>query len=128
MPANAQNTYDSVVAVVSSEDRIDFNTSQGKTVLETIIDLAEHGPRDDELAQAKAGFEREWLSALAPIGERADQLSYYATLFDDPGRINRELAEIEQLEPADITRAAARWLDPAARATLRYEVAERNQA
>lgn len=97
-------------------------------VLETIIDLAEHGPRDDELAQAKAGFEREWLSALAPIGERADQLSYYATLFDDPGRINRELAEIEQLETADITRAAARWLDPAARATLRYEVAERNQA
>lgn len=32
MLPNAQNTHDSVVAVVSSKGRIDFNTSRGKTV------------------------------------------------------------------------------------------------
>jgi predicted Zn-dependent peptidase len=92
------------------------------TVVETLDDIITDGPRPEELARAKAGFEREWLAALAPIDERANQLSYYATLFDDPQRINHELAEIEQLEVPDIARAAARWFNPEARATLRYEI------
>ncbi len=89
-------------------------------VLATLVDIAEAGPSESELARAKAGFEREWLSALAPVEERADQLGYYATHFDDPQRINSELEEIESLEVADIARVARRWFDPASRATLRY--------
>lgn len=93
-------------------------------IISTLDDIATSGPRPEELARAKAGFEREWLATLAPVDERADQLGYYATLFDDPHRINTELTRIEQLDVDDIAAAAKRWLNPQARATLRYEVAE----
>lgn len=91
-------------------------------VLLALDDLAENGPNERELARAKAGLEREWLSTLAPVEDRADQISFCATHFDDPMRINKELEEIEQLDAADISRVARRWFDPAARATLRYQV------
>ena len=45
-------------------------------------------PTDDELARAKALTEADELGALARVEERADRLSMYATLFDDPGMIN----------------------------------------
>ena len=43
---------------------------------------------DDELARAKALTEADELGALQRVDERADRLSMYATLFDDPGMIN----------------------------------------
>ena len=46
---------------------------------------------DDELARAKALTEADELGALQRVEERADRLSMYATLFDDPGLINRML-------------------------------------
>ena len=46
---------------------------------------------DDELARAKALIEADELGALARVEERADRLSMYATLFDDPDLINRML-------------------------------------
>src|SRR5439155_638683 len=49
-------------------------------------------PTDDELARAKALIETEELGALQRVEERADRLSMYATLFDEPELINRMLA------------------------------------
>jgi zinc protease len=46
---------------------------------------------DDELARARALIETEELAALSRVEERADRLSMYATLFDDPDLINRML-------------------------------------
>jgi zinc protease len=46
---------------------------------------------EDELARAKALTEADELGALQRVEERADRLSMYATLFDDPGLINRML-------------------------------------
>ncbi len=43
---------------------------------------------DDELARAKALTEADELGALQRVDEKADRLSMYATLFDDPGMIN----------------------------------------
>jgi zinc protease len=43
---------------------------------------------DDELARAKALTEADELGALQQVAEKADRLSMYATLFDDPGMIN----------------------------------------
>ena len=40
---------------------------------------------DDELARARALVEADELGALQRVEERADRLSMYATLFDDPG-------------------------------------------
>ena len=46
---------------------------------------------DDELARAFALIEADELGALQRVEERADRLSMYATLFDDPGLINEML-------------------------------------
>ena len=53
--------------------------------------LATEPPSDDELARAKALTEADELEALQGVAERADRLSMYATLFDDPGLVNRML-------------------------------------
>ena len=110
------------IGVISSRAREGVELDRlAEPMLDILADLAQHGPSESELARAKAGFEREWLSALAPVEDRADQLGFYATHFDDPLRINEELDEIERLEPTDIARVAARWFDPDNRATLRYQ-------
>ncbi len=46
---------------------------------------------EDELARARALIETEELSGLSRVEERADRLSMYATLFDDPDLINQML-------------------------------------
>ena len=46
---------------------------------------------DDELARAKALTEADELGALQRVDEKADRLSMYATLFDDPGMVNKIL-------------------------------------
>jgi len=43
---------------------------------------------DDELERAKALTEADELGALQRVDEKADRLSMYATLFDDPEMIN----------------------------------------
>jgi zinc protease len=49
------------------------------------------GPSADEVDRAVTGIETRQRVALQQVGERADQLSMFATLFDDPDRINTEL-------------------------------------
>jgi predicted Zn-dependent peptidase len=59
--------------------------------LEELERLASEVPSDDELARAKALTEADELGSLARVEERADRLSMYATLFDDPGLVNSML-------------------------------------
>jgi predicted Zn-dependent peptidase len=59
--------------------------------LEELEKLAAEAPSEDELERAKALFEADELGSLARVEERADRLSMYATLFDDPGLINTML-------------------------------------
>ena len=59
--------------------------------IEELERLATELVSDDELARAKALTEADELGALQRVEERADRLSMYATLFDDPGLINRML-------------------------------------
>jgi predicted Zn-dependent peptidase len=56
--------------------------------LEELEKLAAEAPSEDELARAKALTEADELGSLAKVEERADRLSMFATLFDDPGLIN----------------------------------------
>ena len=62
---------------------------------------------DDELARARALVEADELGALQRVEERADRLSMYATLFDDPGLINRMLTRYLSVTPEDIRSVAA---------------------
>lgn len=129
--AEGLGTYDlglakqASLAMITSRPREDVNLDQLiPPVFETLAAIADGNLDDRELERAKAGYEREWLAGLAPVEERADQLGFYTTHFDDPTRINSEFAEIQAVTADDISAVARRWFDPAAAATLRYEIQE----
>jgi predicted Zn-dependent peptidase len=75
---------------------------------------------DDELARARALIETYELEALQRVDERADRLSSYATLLDDPDMINRQLGRYLAVSAADIQAAAAEVLRPDNRVVLTY--------
>jgi len=75
---------------------------------------------DDELERAKALTEADELGALMRVDERADRLSMYATLFDDPGLINRMLTRYLAVTAEDIRRVCADVFRPDNRLVLTY--------
>ena len=75
---------------------------------------------DDELARAHALIETYELEALQRVDERADRLSMYATLLDDPDMINRQLGRYLAVGKPEIWAAAAEVLRPENRVVLTY--------
>jgi zinc protease len=75
---------------------------------------------DADVERAVAMLEASHLSDLQTVDARADQLSMYTTLFDDPDRINTELARIRDVTTADIRAFATRYLRQDNRAVLTY--------
>jgi len=61
----------------------------------------------DELTRAFALIEADELGALQRVEERADRLSMYATLFDEPGLINEMLRRYLAVTPEAILDVAA---------------------
>ena len=57
------------------------------------------------------------------MGERADQLSMFETLFGDPGLINSELDRYRAVTAGQVRAFAARALVPANSSTIVYEPA-----
>jgi predicted Zn-dependent peptidase len=74
----------------------------------------------DELRRAKALIESDELGALQRVEERADRLSMYATLFDDPGLINRMLDRYLSVTAEQIRDVAADVLRADNRVVLTY--------
>ena len=74
--------------------------------LDELERLALEAPSDDELARAKALTEADELGSLARVEERADRLSMYATLFDDPAMINTMLPRYLAVTAEEIRDAA----------------------
>jgi predicted Zn-dependent peptidase len=75
---------------------------------------------DADVERAIALLEAQHLDGLQTVDERADQLSMQTTLFDDPGRINTELARVREVSTADVRAFATRHLQGHNRAVLRY--------
>jgi predicted Zn-dependent peptidase len=75
---------------------------------------------DDELGRAKALTEADELGSLQRVEERADRLSMYATLFDDPSLINDMLPRYLAVTPEAIRDAAAAVFRPDNRVVLTY--------
>ena len=75
---------------------------------------------DDELARARALIETEELGGLSRVEERADRLSMYATLFDDPDLINRMLPRYLAVTAEQIRDAANDVFRPDNRVVLTY--------
>ena len=96
-----------------------------ETALWSEVDrLAADGPSDDELERVRnlhaAGVE----SSLERISERADRLSMYACLFDEPERINTEVSRYEAIDAGRVREAMAGSIRPDNRLVLTYVPAE----
>lgn len=74
----------------------------------------------DELARAKALIETDELGALQRVAERADRLSMFATLLDDPAEINRQLGRFLAVTAADVRAVCAELLGEHNRVVLTY--------
>ncbi len=79
-----------------------------EVICEEIERLIAEGPDDQEVERVGAQFEREWLTDLAGVDERADRINEATSLFDDPGRLNRHLASVQRITAADVTERGAR--------------------
>jgi predicted Zn-dependent peptidase len=74
----------------------------------------------DELDRAKALIETMELEGLQRVEERADRLSMYATLLDDPGMVNRQLGRYLAVTPEAIREVAAEVFRPDNRVVVTY--------
>jgi len=89
-------------------------------LLEEVARLAMEEITEDELLRAKALIETDELGSLQRVSERADRLSMYATLLDDPNEINRQLERYLAVTAADVRAACAALLVEHNRVVLTY--------
>ncbi len=75
---------------------------------------------DDELARARALIETEELAGLSRVEERADRLSMYATLFDEPDLINQMLPRYLAVTADQIRQVSAEVFRQDNRVVLTY--------
>ena len=99
-----------------------------ETVCAALRTLAADGPSEAEMAAVLAQTERAWLSALAAKDERADVISHYTLLHDDPGYINTFLDDVASITAEEVRAAAERWLRPESRAVVAYRAPARTEA
>ncbi len=86
--------------------------------------LASDGPSDDDLERVRNLQSSRTASALERISERADRLSQYTCLFDDPERINTEVSRYAAVDAARIVEATRGSLVEDNRVMLTYVPAE----
>jgi predicted Zn-dependent peptidase len=90
--------------------------------------LAADGPSDAELERVRNLHAAAVESSLERIAERADRLSMYACLFDEPERINTEVSRYLAVGPDRIRAAMADTLRADNRLSLTYLPGEREVA
>jgi predicted Zn-dependent peptidase len=86
--------------------------------------LAAEGPTEDELVRVRNLHAAAVESSLERIGERADRLSMYACLFDEPERINTERSRYWAVDAARVQAAMRATLREDNRLVLTYLPAE----
>ena len=94
---------------------------------EVAVELArfvEEGPSADLLEGVRAQEERSWLSALASGEERADLISQYTLLHDDPDYVNTALDRVLAIGGDQVQAVAREWLRPEHRVCVAYLASE----
>ena len=86
--------------------------------------LAADGPSSDDLERVRNLHAARIANALERIGERADRLSMYACLFDDPDRINAEVSRYAAVDGERVSAALRDSIRAENRVTLTYLPAE----
>lgn len=79
-------------------------------LLEELRGLGERGPTPTEMERARALIESEELALRSDPETIADQIGMYATLLNDPERINRDLAIYQGVDAAAVQRVAKQYL------------------
>jgi len=86
--------------------------------------LATAGPTDADLERVRNLHASRSAAALERISERADRLSMYACLFDEPERINTEVSRYAAVDASRVAEAVRAAITPDNRVTLVYVPAE----
>ena len=89
-------------------------------ICEEVERLIADGPEEREVERVGAQFEREWLSELAGVDDRADRINEAASVLGDPTRVNSHLQVVQSITADDITAAARDHLQVDARSRLHY--------
>jgi predicted Zn-dependent peptidase len=84
------------------------------------LKAAGEGVSDAEVERVLVGVEARQVIGLQQVGERADQLSMFATLFGEPERINTELDEYRRVTAEDVSRFAREFLRPEEAVVMTY--------
>jgi zinc protease len=92
--------------------------------------LTADGPTEDELERVRNQHVAVTEASLERLGERADRLSMYGSLFDEPERINTEVARFLAVDGARIRGAMAASLRPDHCVVLTYlpAISQREQS
>jgi predicted Zn-dependent peptidase len=78
-----------------------------RQLLAEVDQLAADGPTDDELARARTLHAAAVEASLEQLTERADRISQYTALFDDPSMVNTEVARYDAVTASDVRRVMA---------------------
>ena len=89
-------------------------------IADILDELCEKGPRPGELDRVLAQTETEFVSSMQGAGDRAEQLSRFATYYGDPTLLNDQVARYRAVSDNRIRAMAADRLGPDNRASLVY--------
>jgi zinc protease len=107
--------------VVWATARPEFDVERmEKELLAEIDALARGEVSEAEVERAVTGIEARHVIGLQQVGERADQLSMFTTLFDQPERINSELERYRAVTADDVRALALEHLQADNRVVLSY--------
>ena len=110
-------------AWVTARPGVQVETLEAATLAE-IDRLAADGPSDADLERVRNLHAAHLAGSRERISERADRLSMYACLFDDPERINTESSRWEGVDAGRVSEALRGSLHRDNRVTLTYVPAE----
>ena len=89
--------------------------------IEAVVDeLRDDGVSAEEVERAQALIESEFIRGMQLAGERADQLSKFATFFGEPRLVNEQLERYRAVRPDDVDAFARARLGNDNRASLIY--------
>ncbi|WP_435203017.1 M16 family metallopeptidase [Janibacter sp. GS2] len=114
------------LVVVDVAEGVDTDDLEEQVCAE-LTAFADEGPTPEQMEAVRAQAERGWLSALAAKDERADIISHYTSLHDDPGYVNTFLERLAAITPEAVQAAADAWLRPQSRAAVVYRAAEQQE-
>ena len=118
-------TYDlakgSDLLIVDATAQHDVSADQlERAVLAELDRMHADGVTDTEVQRARALIETSFVTSLQSAGERADQLSRFATYFGDPTLVNQQAERYAAVDAAAVSSLARERLGPDNRALLLY--------